>query len=60
MLCKKNDKIEQRAGIKYLFKRGLTTKQIHNDITETLGESGRSYTNVNKNGCWNLSVDESP
>lgn len=42
------DKIEQRAVIKYLFKKGLTPKNIHNDMTETLGESAPSYTTVKK------------
>lgn len=37
------DKFEQLTVIKYLFKHGLTTKQA-DDMTETPGESGPSYT----------------
>lgn len=42
------DKIEQRAVIKYLCKKSLTSKEIHNDMNTTLGESAPSYTTVKK------------
>ena len=42
------DKIEQRAVIKYLHKKGLTPKLIHEDMQETLGASCPSYTMVKK------------
>lgn len=42
------DKIEQRAVIKYLFKKKLTPKEIYDDMTSTLGESAPSYTTVKK------------
>lgn len=42
------EKIEQRAVIKYLFKKKLTPKEIHEDMSTTLGESVPSYTTVKK------------
>lgn len=42
------EKFEQRAVIKYLFKKRLTPKEIHDDMQTTLGESAPSYTTVKK------------
>ena len=42
------DKIEQLAVIKYLHKKGLMAKQIHEDMEGTLGQSAPSYTIVKK------------
>lgn len=42
------EKIEHRAVIKYLHKKGLTPKQIHEDMANTLGTSCPSYTMVKK------------
>ncbi|KAF2892160.1 hypothetical protein ILUMI_14013 [Ignelater luminosus] len=43
------DKFEIRAVIKYLCKKELSPKEIHNDMTEVLGESSPSYQII-KNG----------
>ena len=42
------DKFEHRAVIKYLQKKGLTPKQIHEDMQETLGTSAASYAMIKK------------
>ena len=42
------DKIEERAVIKYLYKKGLNPKDIHADMQNTLGELGPSYSTVKK------------
>lgn len=42
------EKLEQRAVIKYLHKKGLTPKQIYDDMQSTLGQSCPSYTMVKK------------
>lgn len=42
------DKIELRAVIKYLDKKGLTTKQIHQDMKKTLGPHSPAYATVKK------------
>lgn len=42
------DNLEQRAVIKYLHKKGLTPKQIYEDMQCTLGQSCPSYTMVKK------------
>src|SRR5277367_4636935 len=40
------DKIEERAVIKYLYKKGLNPEDIHADMQNTLGELGPSYSTV--------------
>src|SRR5277367_5256134 len=42
------DKIEERAVIKYLYKKGLNPKDIHADMQNTLVELGPSYSTVKK------------
>jgi len=42
------DKFEHRAVIKYLQKKGLTPKKIHEDMQETLGTSAPSYAMIKK------------
>lgn len=42
------EKIEHRAVIKYLNKKGLPPKDIHQDMVSTLGESAPSYSSVKK------------
>ena len=39
-MCKteKMDKVEVRAVIKYLCKKGLSSKEIHDDVVKTLRE----------------------
>ena len=37
------DKIGERAVIQYLHKKGLTTKDIHNDMVATLGKDAPLY-----------------
>jgi len=44
------DKIEQRAIIKYLQKKGLSPKEIHEDMVSVLGDDAPSYQIV-KNWC---------
>ena len=52
------DKIEQRVVIKYLHTKGLTAKQIHDDIEATLRQSAPSYTMVKKSRQLNSNVVE--
>lgn len=40
------DKLEIRAVIKYLQKKGLSGQEIHNDMVNVLGESAPSYATV--------------
>ena len=40
------EKIEKRAVIKYFFIKGMSTKEIHDDIFVTLGDDGPSYSFV--------------
>ena len=42
------DKIGERAVIQYLQKKGLTPKDIHNDMVATLGKDARSYATVKR------------
>lgn len=42
------DKIEHRSVIKYLQKKGLTPKEIFEDMCQTLGESAPSYATVKR------------
>ena len=45
---KKNDKIRHRVIIRYLDLKGLTTKQVHQDMEATLGEDTLLYSMVKK------------
>jgi hypothetical protein len=47
------DKVEIRAVIKYLCKKGMFPKGIHEDFMDTLGKESPSYSTV-KNGLLNL------
>ena len=38
------DNISHRAVIRYLGLKGLTPKEIHEDMVVTLGENGAFYT----------------
>ena len=40
------DKIGERAVIQYLHKKGLTPKDIHNDMVATLGKDAPAYATV--------------
>ena len=40
------EKIETRAVIKYLFIKGMSTKEIYDDMFVTLGDDGPSYSAV--------------
>lgn len=40
------EQIEQRADIKYLHKKGLSPKDIHEHMVSTLGDSALSYSSV--------------
>lgn len=42
------DKIEHRAVIKYLYKKGLSSKEIHLEMTNTLEDSAPAYSTVKK------------
>ncbi|CAK1597750.1 unnamed protein product [Parnassius mnemosyne] len=42
------EQIEQRAVIKYLHKKGLSSKGIHDDMVSTLGDCALSYSSVKK------------
>ena len=42
------DKINERAVIQYLHKKGLTSKHIHNDMVATLGKDAPSYAIVER------------
>jgi hypothetical protein len=47
------EKVEIRAVIKYLCKKGMSPKEIHEDFMDTLGKEFPSYSIV-KNGLLNL------
>ena len=49
------DKIGERAVIQYFYKKGLTYKDIHDDMVATLGKDAPSYATV-KGGWRNLST----
>lgn len=40
------EKLKNRAVIEYLFKKGLSPQEIHNDMVNVLGESAPSYATV--------------
>ena len=42
------DKIGERAVIQYLHKKGLTPKDIHNDMVATLGKDAPPYATVKR------------
>ena len=42
------DKKESRAVIKYLHKKGMKPKEIHDDMVKTLGEDSLCYSTVKK------------
>ena len=42
------DKIGERAVIQYLHNKGLTPKDIHNDMVATLGKDAPSYAKVKR------------
>ena len=42
------EKLEIRAVIKYFCKKGMPTKEIHEDFMETLGKESPSYSTVKK------------
>ena len=46
-ICKM-EKLEIRAVIKYLCKKGIPPKEIHEDFLETLGKESPSYSTVKK------------
>jgi hypothetical protein len=41
------EKVEIRAVIKYLCKKGMSPKEIHEDFIDTLGKVSPSYSTVN-------------
>jgi hypothetical protein len=45
-------KVEIRAVIKYLCKKGMSPKEIYEDFIDTLGKESPSYSTV-KNGLLN-------
>ena len=40
------ERLEIRAVIKYIFKKGMPPKVIHEDFMETLGKESSSYSTV--------------
>ena len=42
------DKIWHRGVIRYLQKKGLTTKEIHTDMVSTLGDDALALSTVKK------------
>ena len=42
------EKVEVGAVIKYLCKKGMSPKEIHEDFMETLGKESPSYSTVKK------------
>ena len=44
----KMEKVEVRAVIKYLCKKGMTPKEIHEDFMKTLGNESPSYSTMKK------------
>jgi hypothetical protein len=57
------EKVEVRAVIKYLCKKGMSPKEIHDDLMNTLGKESPSYSTV-KDECKrdreNIVDDERP
>jgi hypothetical protein len=48
------EKVEIRTVIKYLCKKGMFPKEVHEDFMDTLGKESPSYSTVNINGLLNL------
>ena len=44
----KMDKKEARSVIKYLQKKGITPKAVHQDMAETIGGDSSSYSTIKK------------
>ena len=44
----KIERVEVRAVIKYICKKGMTSKEIHEDFMKTLGNESPSYSTVKK------------
>ena len=44
-------KVEVRAVIKYLCKKGMISKEIHKDFMKTRGNESPSNNTENKLGC---------
>ena len=42
------ENLQHRAVMKYLWQKGLSPKEIHEDMTKTLGKSSVSYSSVKK------------
>ena len=42
------EKLDIRAVIKYLCKKGMSLKEIHEDFIQTLGKESPSYSTVKK------------
>jgi hypothetical protein len=42
------EKVEIRAAIKYLCKKGMSPKETNEDFMDTLGKESPSYSTVNK------------
>ena len=47
---KNMEKVEVKACIKYLCKKGMSPKEIHEDFMETLGKEYHFYSTMKK-GC---------
>jgi hypothetical protein len=45
------EKVEIRAVIKYLCKKGMFRKEIYEDFMVTLGKKSPSFSTVKKMGC---------
>ena len=45
------DKVGQRAVIKYVSLKGLTPRQVHENMISTLGDPAPSYATVKKWGA---------
>ena len=41
-----SSKVEYRAGIRYLYLRGKTSKEIHGELADVYGSSAPSYAQV--------------
>ena len=52
-ICKM-EKLEIRAVIKYLCKKGMPPKEIHENFMQSLGKRSPSYSTVKKNGQQSL------
>jgi hypothetical protein len=60
------EKVEIRAIIKYLYKKGKSPKEIHENFMDTLGKESPSYSTVKeraaefKRGRESIGDDERP